>query len=132
MHSTSVAPSRPVTRTSIADAAFAVIERGGSSWYVGLFDFVDDFRETRDARLIETPPTKALEPRLYAIFACTVEALCHELGIATPAWVLDTEPLKEPWFVSGIENLKAMALVESPAYFRRRNVFVLGNFLDRA
>jgi hypothetical protein len=34
--------------------------------------------------------------------------------------------------VSGVENLKAMALVESPAWFRRRNVFVLGNFLNRA
>jgi hypothetical protein len=34
--------------------------------------------------------------------------------------------------VAGRESLKAMALVESPVWFRRRNIFVLGNFLDRA
>ncbi|NCO37375.1 MAG: hypothetical protein COZ06_23865 [Armatimonadetes bacterium CG_4_10_14_3_um_filter_66_18] len=41
-------------------------------------------------------------------------------------------PLPEPWFVSGIENLKATALVESPTHFRKRRIFVLGNFLERA
>jgi hypothetical protein len=40
--------------------------------------------------------------------------------------------LSEPWFVSGMENLKASALLESPLPFRRNNVFVLGNFLSRA
>lgn len=40
--------------------------------------------------------------------------------------------LPEPWFVAGVENLKATALVESPLPFRRNNIFVLGNFLSRA
>jgi hypothetical protein len=40
--------------------------------------------------------------------------------------------LPDPWFVAGIENLKASALVESPVQFRRNNIFVLGNFLSRA
>jgi hypothetical protein len=40
--------------------------------------------------------------------------------------------LPAPWFVAGVENLKASALVESPVQFRRNNVFVLGNFLARA
>jgi hypothetical protein len=40
--------------------------------------------------------------------------------------------LPRPWFVAGVENLKATALVESPLPFRRNNVFVLGNFLSRA
>jgi hypothetical protein len=39
--------------------------------------------------------------------------------------------LEEPWFVTGIENLKAMAIVESPVFFRRRLIFVLENFLSR-
>jgi hypothetical protein len=38
---------------------------------------------------------------------------------------------KDPWFVSGMENLKAITLVESPLHFRRRKIFVLGNFLSR-
>jgi hypothetical protein len=42
------------------------------------------------------------------------------------------EALDSPWFVAGIENLKASALVESPVRFRKRNIFVLANFLERA
>ena len=39
--------------------------------------------------------------------------------------------LDKPWFVSGFENLKSTALIESPLNFRKRNIFVLGNFLTR-
>ena len=48
-----------------------------------------------------------------------------------PPWTGGVGPLERPWFVSGYENLKASALVESPARFRSRNVFVLAGFLDR-
>ena len=41
-------------------------------------------------------------------------------------------PAKPPWFVSGMENLKAIALAESPLRFRIRKIFVLSNFLSRA
>jgi hypothetical protein len=37
----------------------------------------------------------------------------------------------DPWFVSGMESLKAIALVESPLPFRLRKIFVLENFLSR-
>jgi len=54
------------------------------------------------------------------------------MGQAPPWWANRPLVLAEPWFVSGMENLKATALVESPVQFRRNNVFVLGNFLSRA
>jgi hypothetical protein len=31
-----------------------------------------------------------------------------------------------------VENLKASALVESPVHYRKRKIFVLANFLERA
>ena len=49
-----------------------------------------------------------------------------------PAWAAGCHFLPEPWFVSGVESLKATALVEAPLAFRRNNVFVLGNFMSRA
>lgn len=70
-------------------------------------------------------------PRFDALLASTVECLCDELHLKTPEWIMDVPALKEPWFVAGVENLKAMAIVESPVYFRRRLIFVLENFLDR-
>jgi hypothetical protein len=54
------------------------------------------------------------------------------MEIEFPNWIWNIPSCKEPWFVSGYENLKAISLVESPAFFRRRKIFVLENFLYRA
>lgn len=105
---------------------------GFNSWKTHLFDFVDAFRSTRNAELMAEPPVTELDGRLRALFASTVEALCAESSRQTPAWCAGVAPLVSPWFVAGIENLKASALVESPVWFRARGIFVLGNFLSRA
>jgi hypothetical protein len=44
---------------------------------------------------------------------------------------LEVPTCKDPWFVSGMENINAIALVESPLQFRIRKIFVLENFLIR-
>ncbi len=62
----------------------------------------------------------------------TVETVCAEVSLPSPGWCCGVEALDSPWFVAGIENLKASALIESPVRFRKRNIFVLANFLDRA
>jgi hypothetical protein len=92
---------------------------------------VDAFRAHPSVELLD-PPAAELDDRLQALCASTVEALCAEKGLRAPAWCAGVPPLEHPWFVAGIENLKAIVLVESPAWFRARNVFVLGNFLERA
>jgi hypothetical protein len=53
------------------------------------------------------------------------------LKIEPSEWILAVPAVRRAWFVSGMENLKAIALVESPLPFRRRKVFVLENFLSR-
>jgi transcriptional regulator with XRE-family HTH domain len=105
---------------------------GFDSWKVHLFDFVDRLRSDPDPALVRTPPTTELDARLAALVAATVDTLCREQGLDAPGWVAAVAPLPEPWFVSGVENLKASALLESPVHFRRRNIFVLENFLARA
>lgn len=101
------------------------------NWRIPFFDFVDDFRYCRNVRTMMPRRIKLDNPRFDAMLASTVEYLCDELHLKTPEWIVDVPCLKEPWFVSGIENLKAMAIVESPVYFRRRLIFVLENFLER-
>ncbi|MBI5209241.1 MAG: helix-turn-helix transcriptional regulator [Elusimicrobia bacterium] len=103
----------------------------GGSWKTAFFDFVDDFRTGPCAASVARAPDPELRPELLALLASTVEYLCGRRGLAVPWWCAGVPPLPEPWFVSGTENLKAESLVESPAAFRQRNIFVLGNFLSR-
>jgi transcriptional regulator with XRE-family HTH domain len=101
-------------------------------WRLHLFNFVDAFRRVKDPRLVMLPPVKKLPRRYQALLASTVAQLCTELGMESPLWALRSYYLPEPWFVSEVESLKAMAIQESPLFFRRNNIFVLENFLSRA
>ncbi|HEX5136533.1 MAG TPA: helix-turn-helix domain-containing protein [Planctomycetota bacterium] len=113
-------------------ASVRILVDGFDSWKIHLFDFVDRFRADPAPALVLTPPASGLDPRLAALLASVVDTLCVEQGRDPPGWSAGVGPLPRPWFVSGVESLKASALLESPARFRRRNVFVLSNFLSRA
>jgi hypothetical protein len=93
-------------------------------------DFVDDFRHYKDPAAISKPIVLTGD-RMDALLAATAETLCTELGIEAPAWLDRVPPCKIPWFVSGLENLKAIALAESPLSFRWRKIFVTEGFLSR-
>jgi len=117
---------------SVRDISLRIVLDGFESWKTHMFDFVDAFRSTQNSALVQEPPVSELDKRLRAMCASVVESLCRGLDMRPPSWSAGIPPLESPWFVSGIENLKTMALVESPAWFRSRGIFVLGNFLSRA
>ena len=93
-------------------------------------DFVDDFRYYKDSEAIREPFLTGDE-KMDALFASTIETLCDEIGIQIPSWLDDIPSCSRPYFVSGLENLKAITIVESPVRFRLRKVFVMENFLFR-
>ena len=100
------------------------------NWAIFLMDFVDDFRYYKNpAAIVES--VEVTDPQLDALLASTVEYLCDELRLEAPTWLANVPACKTPWFVAGMENLKAIALVESPLRFRIRKIFVLENFLSR-
>lgn len=108
------------------------IERDGfDSWKIHLFDFVDEFRRTVDPRLILLPPPVSSDQRIIALLSSVVRELCSEVRIATPMWASHRCFLPTPWFVSGMNSLKASAILESPLAFRANNIFVHENFLTR-
>lgn len=117
------------------DSIVAISERlaqeTGVSWKTVLFDFVDAFRRTPARHYIDAPPADAIAPRMRTLLASTVDALCEEQHCAPPWWCDGVPCLPEPWFVAELESLKAIAVAESPVHFRKRNIFVLGNFLER-
>ena len=99
-------------------------------WRVYLMDFVDDFRYYKDPRMMAEPFAMSDE-RTDALLASTAEALADELGLEAPKWLSSVPACHDPYFVSGLENLKAISIVESPLRFRIRKIFVLENFLSR-
>lgn len=118
---------------SVKRISEAILEAGEASWKIHLFNFVDAFRAHSDSTdYIAGAPNETSSPKVKALLAATVETLCDDFGRSAPPWCAGIPPLDRPWFPSGIENLKAMALVESPVHFRKRNIFVLENFLSRA
>ncbi len=99
-------------------------------WCIHLMDFVDDFRRRKDPRAV-AEPFELTDEKTDALLASTAEAICDELGIQPPRWLTSVPACKEPFFVGGLENLKAISIVESPLRFRIRKIFVLENFLSR-
>lgn len=106
------------------------IQSDPDNWRIHLMDFVDDFRFYKDPKAISVP-FESTDDRMDALLASTTEYLCDELVIPPPQWILKIPACKYPWFVSEMESLKAIAIVESPLHFRIRKIFVLENFLSR-
>jgi hypothetical protein len=100
------------------------------NWRVYLLDFVDDFRYHKDPRAM-AEQFELSDERIDALLASTAEALCDELGVEAPGWLASVPACRDPYFVSGMENLKAISIVESPLRFRIRKIFVLENFPSR-
>jgi hypothetical protein len=99
-------------------------------WLIHFMDFVDDFRRHKDPSAV-AEPFELSDERIDALLASTAEALCDEIDIQPPDWLARVPACREPYFVSGLENLKAFSIVESPLRFRIRKIFVLENFLSR-
>jgi hypothetical protein len=67
-----------------------------------------------------------------AYLAAVVEHAASGYGLEMPDWVdKHGRPVKRAFFAGGLESLKAILTVESPAAFRRRLLFVGKDALDR-
>ena len=101
-----------------------------------LREFLDEFYvqadgERRAAMLAEEPPLTD-DNRANAYYAAVAEHLALKYHLPVPAWTQHASRfLKQPYFPSGLESLKATLLVESPTAFRRRMIFVGGDPLYR-
>lgn len=117
---------------SIAIISRQIFHSKTKDWKIPLFNFVDQFRRTQNPNYVAEPPCEGLPLKIRALIASTTEKLCHELKLPIPWWCAGIPTLAKPFFVSEIENLKASSILESPVEFRKRNIFVMSNFLERA
>ena len=125
---------RPKTLAEVARLA-----RVGDSFDLCLANFLDEFKSAPSAAAWATEPV-SLEPHAGdrgavqdAYLAATAEHLAWQHGMPVPAWVwADNRKLRRPWFASQLAALRAVLILESPAAFRSRNLFVSENALTRA
>lgn len=73
---------------------------------------------------LEAPLPAELRPVTANTIAAMVEHLCASRGIAAPHWTPAVRPLAKPEFGSALTSLRLHLLTNSPAAFRRRNLFV--------
>ena len=102
---------------------------------VTLADFLDDLRFARDGddaadRIHEEPAT--LDSHSDAYLAAVAEHVAASRGLRVPPWTRRTARfLDHFWWPSATPALHARALVESPAAFRRRGIFIGRTTLKR-
>ena len=101
-----------------------------------LADFLHEFALRGDTSMLTgSPPLLRDRFELGAVndayLAAVASYLAARLGGPAPLWTRDPERiLREPWFASPGRHMRALLLVESPAAFRERNLFVSANALS--
>jgi hypothetical protein len=125
---------RPKTLTEVAE-----LVKGGDAFDRCLANFLDEFYAAPNpAALADTPvllaPNCGEKGQVQdAYLAATAEELARIYHFPVPAWTgADARKLHRPWFASSLASLRAVLLLESPATFRSRNLFISENALSRA
>jgi hypothetical protein len=88
-----------------------------SNWLAGLS--AGELRTALDAALPD-----GLRAETANTIAAMVEHVCALHGTPAPQWTQAVLPLGKPHFASGLSSLRLYLLTNSPAAFRRRNLFV--------
>ncbi|BAS28134.1 type 1 periplasmic-binding domain-containing protein [Limnochorda pilosa] len=121
---------QPLTIRRIADR----IRTGEEPW-ISIREFLDDFYASDDERrasLIAARPEYVGDQRFDAYLAALAEHLAMHYNLPVPPWVHESQRFLERfWFPTSIRSLHATCLVESPASFRRRGIFVDHTELER-
>lgn len=127
---------RPVSLSHFAESLASENEAGWT-----LEEFLDAFyaasHEERQEMIRREPVTLAGKIKngdvTDAYLAATAEYLAWHFDLENPAWTQGVgRVLREPWFATEIRGLQPLLSMESPASFRRRNLFVSVNALSRA
>ena len=117
-----------------AHECLALAKSHGTHYQLIINSFIDDFRrvDAESQRQLVADPIE--EPgNLEGLIAATVSALCREADITAPDWVQDIYS-PSPFFAFPARSfaLRIRLMLESPAPFKIRNVFVPENYLSRA
>lgn len=116
------------TGKRISDALVGDPAQGEDESWRFIREFLDDFyaadAEQRE-KLIRERPDFTGDPRFDAYLGALAEHLAWHYELTIPGWAQEAERnLDRWWFPTRFKSLHATALVQSPASFRRRGIFV--------
>jgi hypothetical protein len=112
-------------------AEVAELTARGESFDFALRNFLDEFSLHPAATALNAEP-RCLQDHRDAYLAATAESLATQHGFPVPAWAWsESRKLRRPWFALPWAGMRAVLLLESPAAFRSRNLFVSANALSR-
>lgn len=132
--------------SSASDAAIEVLgiqSRGESSdeelWRFGILQLLDDYESVlahagveAASQLLRDEPPKSGHSGIDAALAALVAWLADRDGWRPPNWVWAADRVARPWwFVTPSSYGRAWAMVQSPAQFRIRGVFITDTALMR-
>jgi hypothetical protein len=120
---------RPASLNEVATRA-----KSGLLFDPALREFLDEFYLSNHARRVAGLADEpiCLSPIHDAYLAAVAEHLSLAYGLEAPLWTRSLHRvLDKPFFAGGMEGLKPLLLVESPLAFRKRNIFVSPDALDR-
>lgn len=117
-----MAPAPLLTLAATADC----VARGEDRMHA-VREFLDQVSRVDDAdlaTLITQRPEPSGDPRADALIAGIAEHLAATRGLHCPRWVLEPERFLDVfWFVSDVEEFRAIALAQTPVALKRRGVF---------
>lgn len=121
---------------SLAEVAALTLQ--GDSFDRCLANFLDGFYSAPNSVSLDQEPATLAEKNgkegrvQDAYLAATAEELARRYGLGVPSWTMSPgRSLEWPWFASSLASLRGVLIVESPAGFRSRNLFVSENALSR-
>ncbi len=126
-------PAKPQNPETLARVAGRVAT--GIPLRAAAADFLDDLRWARDgddvATRIATEPSR-VDAHTDAYLAALAEHVAYHADVRVPRWAVQPDRfLDHFWWPSRTKALRGRAIVESPAAFRRRGIFIGATTLKR-
>jgi uncharacterized protein (DUF1778 family) len=107
----------------VAGIASAAPEERGYA-FAELLDWIDSVAAAEFEAGVGEPPEAELDPYWANYVAATVEQAAALKHVKVPSWTRDVPPLDRPVFGSSLKSLRLHLLVNAPAAFARRNIFI--------
>ncbi len=92
--------------------------------FAELHDLLGGLNGEEFKRAVEHSPETRLPAFEAGYLAAMIEHAAMSKRVLPPGWTRAVPALERPWFASSLKSLRLHLLTNSPAPFRRRNLFV--------
>lgn len=106
----------------------AVLEKASeaeqSYAFADLADFVKSLSRLELSEIFSSASIFGLSAERANYVAAMLEMRARQMGVPTPQWLFDIEPLSVPYFGTELKSLRPYLLQVSQAPFKSRNIYI--------